>query len=93
MVIFLLNLIGLEIMSYVVTSKCVKCKQCADACPIGCFYESNRQLVIKQDECIECGTCASLCPMQAIKHETEATLEEIRFNKEQSAKCPKALAT
>ena len=77
-------------MVYVVTDKCTKCKRCVDVCPIGCFHDSDKQLIINPNECIDCGACAMECPIKAIKHEAEASLEEITFNKEQAAKCQKA---
>jgi len=77
-------------MVCVVTDKCRKCKRCVDVCPMGAFHEGEDQMVINPDDCLGCGVCATECPTEAIKHEEEASDEEINFNKEQADKCPKA---
>jgi ferredoxin len=49
---------------------------CAEVCPVDCFYEGENMLVIHPDECIDCGVCEPECPIQAIKPDTEAALED-----------------
>src|SRR6266851_468893 len=48
-----------DIMTYVVTEACIKCKlmDCVEVCPVDCFYEGENMLVIHPDECIDCGVC------------------------------------
>ncbi len=55
-------------MAYVVTNRCVgsKAKACVPVCPIGCFFEGEKQMYIHPDLCIDCGACAESCPLQAI---------------------------
>ncbi len=55
-------------MAHVVTNKCVGCKftDCVVVCPVACFYELERQLVIHPEECIDCMACVDECPVHAI---------------------------
>ena len=55
-------------MAHVVTDKCNGCKftDCVEVCPVACFYELDKQLVIHPDECIDCTACVDVCPVQAI---------------------------
>ena len=64
-------------MTYVVTDNCIKCKymDCVEVCPVDCFYEGENMLVIHPDECIDCGVCEPECPAEAIKPDTEPSLE------------------
>mgnify|MGYP003868749413 CR=1 FL=1 len=54
--------------TFIVTENCVKCKytDCAEVCPVDCFYEGANFLVINPDECILCGVCVPECPADAI---------------------------
>ncbi|TAK47475.1 MAG: ferredoxin family protein [Xanthobacteraceae bacterium] len=65
-------------MTYVVTDNCIKCKytDCVEVCPVDCFYEGENMLVIHPDECIDCGVCEPECPAEAIKPDTEPSLEK-----------------
>ncbi len=64
-------------MTYVVTENCIKCKymDCVEVCPVDCFYEGENMLVIHPDECIDCGVCEPECPAEAIKPDTEPSLD------------------
>ena len=64
-------------MTHVVTSNCVDCKftDCVLVCPVDCFYELDRQLVIDPDECIDCSACVAECPVEAIFAEDEVPEE------------------
>ncbi|NNJ83523.1 MAG: ferredoxin family protein [Gammaproteobacteria bacterium] len=55
-------------MAYVVTDKCKDAKftDCVLVCPVDCFYELDKQLVIDPDECIDCAACEAECPVEAI---------------------------
>jgi ferredoxin len=65
-------------MTYVVNESCIKCKymDCVEACPVDCFYEGEKMLVIHPDGCIDCGVCEPECPVDAIKPDTEPGLEK-----------------
>jgi ferredoxin len=65
-------------MTYVVVDSCIKCKymDCVEVCPVDCFYEGENMLVIHPDECIDCGVCEPECPVEAIKPDTEPSLEK-----------------
>ncbi|MCB1041406.1 MAG: ferredoxin family protein [Acidobacteria bacterium] len=72
-------------MTHVVTSNCVDCKftDCVLVCPVDCFYELDRQLIIDPDECIDCSACVAECPVEAIYAEDEVPDEheaDIEFN-------------
>jgi ferredoxin len=49
---------------------------CVEVCPVDCFYEGENMLVIHPDECIDCGVCEPECPADAIKPDTEPSLEK-----------------
>ncbi len=57
-------------MACVVTDSCRGCRDCVAVCPIGCFYEDGRQVLIHPDECINCLACYMACPVKAIHPET-----------------------
>lgn len=68
-------------MTYVVTSKCVGCKDtsCVPVCPVDCFHEGKDMLVIDPEVCIDCGLCEPECPVGAILPEYEVPEEETAF--------------
>ena len=65
-------------MTYVVTEDCIKCKymDCAEVCPVDCFYEGENMLVIHPEECIDCGVCEPECPAEAIVPDTAEGIEK-----------------
>ena len=78
-------------MTYVVTEACIKCKlmDCVEVCPVDCFYEGENMLVIHPDECIDCGVCEPECPAEAIKPDTEPSLEKwLELNAEYAKSWP-----
>ena len=60
-------------MTYVVTENCIRCKytDCVDVCPVDCFHEGERFLVIDPEVCIDCGVCVPECPVEAIVEESK----------------------
>ena len=81
-------------MTYLVNDKCIKCKymDCVEVCPVDCFYEGENMLVINPDECIDCGVCEPECPIDAIKADTDNTVDDkekwLLLNKKFSAIWP-----
>jgi ferredoxin len=77
-------------MTFVVTDKCIKCKytDCAEVCPVDCFYEGENMLVINPDECIDCGVCEPECPIDAIEQESESNIQWLEVNKKYSETWP-----
>ena len=78
-------------MTHVVIDNCVDCKftDCVLVCPVDCFYEMDRQLVIDPDECIDCSACVAECPVEAIYAEDELSEEHegaLEFNTVESAR-------
>ena len=73
-------------MAHVVTSKCLGCKftDCVEVCPVACFYELDRQLVIHPEDCIDCTACVDVCPVEAIYAEA-AVPQEYQANTEFNA--------
>ena len=76
-------------MAHIVTSKCVDCKftDCVEVCPVACFYEVDKQLVIHPDECIDCTACVAECPVEAIYAEADLPAEyqdNVEWNKTES---------
>ncbi|MEA4965805.1 MAG: 4Fe-4S binding protein [Oscillospiraceae bacterium] len=56
-------------MAYKIGDNCVKCGECADACPLGIITEGDERYVIDADQCVDCGTCESACTHDAITQE------------------------
>ncbi|MGH6761253.1 MAG: ferredoxin FdxA [Phyllobacterium sp.] len=82
-------------MTYVVTDNCIRCKymDCVEVCPVDCFYEGDNMLVIHPDECIDCGVCEPECPAEAIKPDTEPSLDKwLQINAEYAEKWPNITA-
>ena len=49
-------------MAYKITSACVSCGSCADACPAGAISQGDDQYVIDAAACLDCGSCSDTCP-------------------------------
>lgn len=64
-------------MTHVVTENCIMCKHtdCVAVCPVDCFYEGANFLAINPDECIDCGVCVPECPIDAIKPDTDKSID------------------
>ena len=80
-------------MTYVVTENCIRCKytDCVDVCPVDCFHEGERFLVIDPAVCIDCGVCVPECPVEAIVDADELRPDQMQFlaiNAEYSAVWP-----
>ena len=80
-------------MSYLVTENCIKCKHtdCVNVCPVDCFYEGPNFLAINPDECIDCGVCVPECPIDAIKSDSDKSIDSILWtdiNRRLSLKWP-----
>ena len=80
-------------MAYVIAEPCIGTKDtaCVDVCPVDCIhprkdeagFEAEKQLYIHPDECIDCGVCEPECPAEAIKPDTEPSLDSwLRLNAE-----------
>ena len=72
-------------MTYIITRLCRDCVDtaCVAVCPVDCIYRYTgsdtvsfpNQLYIHPDECIDCGVCEPECPVDAIKPDTEPSLD------------------
>ena len=60
------NLMEVLPMAYKITSACLSCGACADACPAGAISQGDDQFVIDAGACLDCGSCADTCPSGAI---------------------------
>ena len=58
-------------MTHVVTESCFKCEHtsCVVVCPVDCFHEGAKFVVIDPDVCIDCAVCVLACPVDAIYEE------------------------
>jgi len=61
-------------MAYIVGEPCFNCKygDCVEVCPVECFYQDEKTLVINPDECIDCDACVPECPVDAIFSEDDS---------------------
>ena len=78
-------------MAHVVTSKCNGCKftDCVEVCPVACFYELDKQVVIHPEDCIDCTACVEVCPVHAIYAEGDLPDEfqaDLEFNATEAAR-------
>ena len=66
-------------MTFVVTEKCILCKytDCVEVCPVDCFHEGPKSLVIDPSECIDCALCEPECPVEAIYSESDVLNKEM----------------
>ena len=46
-------------MAYVISSACVSCGSCADACPAGAISQGDSQYQIDAGACLDCGSCGA----------------------------------
>ena len=53
-------------MAYKITSACVSCGACSDACPAGAISQGDDSYVIDAAACLNCGSCSDTCPNGAI---------------------------
>lgn len=82
-------------MAHIVTSKCVDCKftDCVEVCPVACFYETEKQLVIHPEDCIDCTACVAECPVEAIYAEADLPAEfqdNVDWNRTESVRIKEA---
>ena len=80
-------------MASVVCEPCQKCPTmgCLTVCPVDCFHEGQKRLVIDPLVCIDCGACQPECPHKAIYCEEDVPEKwkiYIAINKTQSQSLP-----
>src|SRR6202008_15378 len=83
--LFCVNLNYSNPMPHVVTDKCNGCKftDCVEVCPVACFYEMDKQVVIPPEDCIDCMACVDVCPVHAIYADADVPPEfarDVEFN-------------
>ncbi len=52
-------------MAHAISSACVACGACKDACPVSAIAEGS-PFTIDEAACIDCGACVGECPSNAI---------------------------
>ena len=46
--------------------RCIFCKKCEEACPVGAISNNGRWMIVDHEKCIGCGTCVETCPTGVI---------------------------
>ncbi len=66
-------------MAFVITENCILCKytDCVEVCPVDCFHEGPKSLVINPDECIDCALCEPECPVEAIYPDSDVVNKDM----------------
>lgn len=55
------------------TEECKNCRECVEVCPMQCFHDALKFIVINIDECIDCALCENSCPHETIiNHENHS---------------------
>lgn len=80
-------------MPHIVTEPCIGCKytDCVEVCPVDCFHEDEKILVIDPYECIDCALCIPECPVDAIfdaENVPEKWQSYIQYNADRSPETP-----
>jgi len=80
-------------MTHIVVAPCVDCKytDCVTVCPVDCFHEDEKMLLIDPEVCIDCGACIPECPVQAIYTEEDTPEEHksyIQLNYDKAKELP-----
>ena len=45
--------------------RCLRCGDCAEACPHGATRVDNEEILIDREACMQCGTCVTACAAEA----------------------------
>lgn len=56
----------IPLKGFCITSSCIGCGTCANACPQQCI-RLGMPYAIMQEHCLHCGLCVEVCPVQAVE--------------------------
>ena len=58
-----------QLLSYVITDKCVGCRACKKVCPASAIISGGAKTrhAIETNKCVKCGACFKICKFNAVK--------------------------
>jgi len=80
-------------MAVTISSACISCGACVDACPSEALFLGETQAEVIPDKCVECGECVEVCPTDAISLPEGAKAESTDSDQPEENKAEEQMAS